>query len=107
MGTYNVTIQNVDGTTWDNYTLGTPLLLGGPGDVLIGAINRWVNSCVTPSQWPANIDQTASQGRSWIGWWNADPPVPPALPPDNTFGLIDSFGYPGNWMIRASGTTAA
>jgi hypothetical protein len=41
MRTYNVTVQNVDGTTWDSYTLATPLLLGGPGDVLIGAINRW------------------------------------------------------------------
>jgi hypothetical protein len=107
MGTYNVTIQNVDGTTWDSYTLATPLLLGGPGDVLIGAINRWVTSGVSPSQWPANIDQTTSQGRSWIGWWNTDPPTPPALPPDNTFGTIDSLGFAGNWMIRASGTTAS
>lgn len=107
MGTFNVTIQNVDGVTWDIYPLADPLLLGGPGDVLIGAINRWVNSGVSPSEWPANIDQTASQGRSWIGWWNTDPPVPPALPPDNTFGTIDALGFPGNWMIRASGSTAA
>ncbi len=107
MGVYNVTIQNVDGTTWDNYTLTDPLLLGGPGDILIGAINRWVTSAVSPAQWPANIDTTASQGRSWIGWWNTDPPVPPVLPPDNTFGTIDSLGFAGNWMIRASGTTAS
>jgi uncharacterized repeat protein (TIGR01451 family) len=107
MGTYNVTIQNVDGVTWDNYTLPTPLLLGGAGDVLIGAINRWVTSGISPAQWPANIDQTASQGRSWIGWWNTDPPTPPVLPPDSTWATIDSLGYPGNWMIRASGTTAA
>lgn len=107
LGAFDVTIQNTDGTTWDVYTLADPLLLGGPGDVLIGVINRWVTSAVTPAQWPANLDTTASQGRSWIGWWNTDPPTPPALPPDNTWGTIDSLGFAGNWMIRASGSTAA
>jgi hypothetical protein len=107
MANWNVTVQNTDGTTWDVYTLPEALLLGGPGDILIGAINRWVTSGVTPSQWPANLDTTASQNRSWIGWWNADPPMPPALPPDNTWGVIDGLGFAGNWMIRASGSTAA
>lgn len=104
MKTYNVTIQNVNGTTWDNYTLPETVLLGGPGDVLIGAINRWNTGAV---EYPANIDQTASQGRSWVGIWTTYPPEPPVLPPDSDFGTIDSMGLAGNWLIRASGSTAA
>ena len=29
------------------------------------------------------------------------------MPPDNTWATIDSLGFAGNWMIRASGSTAA
>ena len=43
MGTYNVSIGVADGATWDNYDLPASLLLRGPGDVLIGAIDREVD----------------------------------------------------------------
>jgi hypothetical protein len=71
----------------------------GPGDVLILAVNR---GCDLAGQFPASIDQTASQVRSWIGL-GGTPGNPPVLPPA-TFGTIDSFGFPGNWMIRGVGT---
>lgn len=48
--------------------------------------------------YPARIDQTLSSGRSWIGSI------------DNTtipMQLIDTIGFPGNWMIRANGSGAA
>jgi hypothetical protein len=103
--TYPVTIQAVDGFTWSVYTLDPPVRLDGPGDVLIGAINRYVNSGIDPMSWPASIDETTSQGRSWSGWWTSDPPHPPILPPNNTFDIIDNLGFPGNWMIRGYGET--
>jgi hypothetical protein len=106
VGTYSVTAQHADGLTWDDFSLPEPLLLMGPGDVLIGAINRWVNSGSTPAQSPASIDLTASQGRSWVGWWATDPPTPPVLPLNDTFATIDSLGISGNWMVRGSGHTA-
>ena len=101
---FNVTVQVADDTTWNTYTLSTPVPLTGPGDVLIGAIDRFVASSVTPANYPAAIDTTASQGRSWLGWWAADPPTPPVLPPDDTFDTLDNLGLPGNFMIRGTGS---
>jgi hypothetical protein len=74
----------------------------GPGDILVGAVNR---AGMDGPDFPASIDQTASQVRSWIGAYAAgNPPVPPPIPADAFFGTIDSFGLAGNWMLRASGT---
>ena len=97
---YPTTVQAVD--AWNVYTLPAPVVFNGPGgDVLIGAIGM-----ETPgtSYWPASMDQTVTQARSWAGWWNASPPpVPPILPPNN-WTLIDAY-FPGNWMVRGYGDT--
>ncbi len=97
-GQTGVAITVMDG--WTDVALTTPLDFAGPGDVLVALVNRTV--AVTPSTWPAAIDQTATQARSWAGWYDAgDPPTPPTLPPDN-WTLIDAY-FPGNWMVRATG----
>jgi hypothetical protein len=44
-------------------------------------------------QFPAAIDQTASQTRSWVGIGNGW---------TGTIGEIGSFGLPGNWQIRGN-----
>jgi subtilisin-like proprotein convertase family protein len=75
--------------------------LTGPGDVLIGVVNRTAGT--EPGEFPAAIDTTASQGRSWVGLYGGNPGDPPTLPAP-TFGTIDSFGFPGNWMVRGSGS---
>jgi uncharacterized repeat protein (TIGR01451 family) len=100
---YAVTVQAADGVTWSAYELPSPLELTGPGDVLIGVINRFTESGVSPPAYPSALDTNASQLRSWVAAWSTDPPEPPVLPPDNLFGLIDSFGFPGNWLIRGYG----
>ena len=107
LATYPVTVQHNDGATWNDYLLAVPLALAGPGDVLIGVINRYQASGVDPSDFPAALDQTATQGRSWVAAWSADPPTPPVLPPDGMWGTIDSFGFPGNWTVRGYGESAA
>ncbi|MGH2538358.1 MAG: DUF7507 domain-containing protein [Candidatus Promineifilaceae bacterium] len=76
------------------------IAVSGPGDVLIAVVNR---DCDAAGQFPAALDQTASQVRSWVGIYAGPPADPPVLPAP-TFGTIDSFGFPGNWMIRGSGT---
>jgi hypothetical protein len=100
LDTYNVTIQTVDGSTWSEYHLASPLLISGPGDVIIGVINRYVESGVTDPTYPANIDYTTNQERSWSGYWSDDPPDPAELPPDGIFTQ-----RLGNWMIRGYGET--
>jgi hypothetical protein len=77
----------------------------GPGDVLIGVVSR---TCAIEDNYPAAIDMNTSQGRSWIGFYGEFPPIPPANPPvlpATTFGTIDSFGFPGNWLLRGIGET--
>ncbi len=79
------------------YTLPTPLALNGPGDVLIGVFN--VTAGTNAGEFPAVLDETTSQQRSWIGW-NGNPADLSTL---GTLALIDSFGFPGNWLVRGLG----
>lgn len=106
VATYDETVQVADGTTFSVYTLGTPLLLDGGGQVLLGVIPRWIVSGVTPATEPAAVDTTASQMRSWIAVWTTDPPNPPLLPPDSLIVQIDQF-VAGNWLIRGFGSAPA
>jgi hypothetical protein len=93
------TVAVLDG--WTDVALTTPLDFAGPGDVLVLVANRTAGVGTT-SAWPASMDQTATQARSWAGWWNSGTtPTPPTLPPDN-WTLIDAY-FPGNWMLRATG----
>ena len=88
------TIQALD--TFSVYPVTIPVSI--VGDVLIGAVNRGSD---VAGQFPAAIDQTATQGRSWVGFGTVDDP--PVLP-TSTFGTIDSFGFAGNWLVRGAGT---
>ncbi|HSN76684.1 MAG TPA: S8 family serine peptidase, partial [Anaerolineae bacterium] len=90
--------------TWNVYDLAAPVTLNGPGDVLIGVVAQELPGV---AYFPAAIDQTASQQRSWAGWWTtAVAPTPPLLPPTSDWTLIDAF-FPGNWMVRGYGEGAA
>jgi hypothetical protein len=92
-----------DDTTWNIFTLTNPIMVDGPGDVLVGLVNRTTGTDI----YPASIDQTASEGRSWLGYYSAgDPPAQPSLPADSGWGLIDDFGFAGNWTLRGLGGTA-
>ncbi len=102
---YDAAVQAVDGSTFSVYQI-PPLTLNGPGDVLIAVVNRTV--AVAPGTYPAALDQTNSQGRSWIGAYsNANPGDPPVFPANGLWTLIDNAQYPGNWLIRGYGTTGS
>lgn len=95
-------IQFADGVTFSVYDLVAPPVLTGPGDVLIGVVNRY--SFEGNGDFPAALDQTVSQVRSWAASYLAgDAPNPPFLPADEQWGTIDSFGFPGNWIVRGAG----
>lgn len=97
-------IQAADGSTFSVYPLTAPVAIRGGGDVLVGVVNRYVESGVTPLHQPAALDTTASQMRSWVATWTGDPPETPVFPPDQSLFLIDDL-VGGNWMIRAFGTS--
>lgn len=106
LATFNTTVVAADGSNWSGYNLATPVEISGPGDVLIGVIPRFIESGVTGPTYPAAIDTTASQGRSWLGNWTSDPPDPAELPPNGDFDIVDNLVVSGNWMIRGAGVTS-
>ena len=100
LGRFPVTVQAVG--AWNTFTLPSGVPLAGPGDVLIGVIATEIPGS---TYYPAAMDQTASQQRSWAGWWlNSPPPAVPTLPPDDEWILIDTY-FSGNWLIRGLGTS--
>ncbi|MCB1057056.1 MAG: IPTL-CTERM sorting domain-containing protein [Acidobacteria bacterium] len=105
LATVDETVQVADDLTFSVYTLATPIDVPAGGDVLIGVIDRWVTSGVTPPVNPAAVDLTASQGRSWFALWTGDPPEPPVFPPTSLLVRLDDFSPPaaGNFMIRGFG----
>ena len=106
LGGETFTVQYNDMLTFNVFTLTEPVQVEGPGDVLIGLVNR--SGASGYSDYPAAIDQSASQQRSWIGTYAAgNPPAEPPLPADSLWGRIDDFGFAGNWTLRAYGSSAA
>ncbi len=105
LATIPSTVQVADGSTFSVYNLATPIAVPAGSDVLVGVINRFVQSGVTAPTFPAAIDTSASRGRSWIAIWSGDPPASPALPSNGTTQVIDTLipAVAGNWMIRAFG----
>lgn len=102
LATYHAAVQVLD--AFSTYSI-PPVTLNGPGDVLVAVVNRTVG--IGSSDFPAAFDQTTTQRRSWAGIYFTDPPDPPPIPADALWGLLDDFGLPGNWMIRAYGESGA
>ena len=103
----NAAVQANDDTTFSIYTFDEPVLFTGPGDVLISVVNRTAG--LNAGEFSASIDQTVSQGRSWIGAYNESPiPVPPQIPPSAFWAVVDTVNpnLAGNWMVRGLGTPA-
>ncbi|MBK8986571.1 MAG: S8 family serine peptidase [Chloroflexi bacterium] len=99
---HNAPVQFANGTDFSTYQFDQPLRLTGPGDVLIAVVNRTAG--IASGGYPAAMDATSSRQRSWIGLYSAGAPAdPPTIPADQDWGLVDTFGAPGNWMIRGFG----
>ncbi|MCA9981999.1 MAG: hypothetical protein KDD89_14245, partial [Anaerolineales bacterium] len=95
-------VQFVDGVQFSTYAFAQPLRLMGPGDVLIAVVNRTAG--IVRGGYPAALDATSSRQRSWIGMYSAGAPAnPPQIPADMDWGMVDSFGAPGNWLVRGYG----
>lgn len=93
-------VEVADGATFSVYPLIPAVGIRGGGDVLIGVVNRWVVSGVTPLHEPAALDTSAPDDRSWVATWTGDPPDPPLLPSDEALFEIGQV-VAGDWMIRA------
>lgn len=75
----------------------------------LGAVGNtfYIGVCLAgpAGDYPARIDQTASQYRSWVGgdgsltWGGCANPNSGGL---GTLNIIDNYGLPGNWMVRGT-----
>src|SRR5207253_568079 len=73
----------------------------------IGFEDLWAEEGFTPRMYPASQDTTSSQARSWIAAMGSGaPPDISNLGNNDLLGTIDSFGLPGNWLVRATGNTS-
>ena len=100
------TISVANGTTFQNYAVN--VAVSGPGDVYIGFSDVYNQGGVSPRTFPAPIDTTATQARSWVAAQDDDrSPDFDNLGANDQLGTIDSLSggtLVGNWVIRASGT---
>ncbi len=96
---YAITTPSDDFTT---ILLPTPIVVNGPGDVLIALTNPAPNV----GSRPIAGDIGPESGRSWVSGYD-DPGVAPDL---GGVGLVPApvalAGFHGNWMVRAAGTNA-
>lgn len=103
LATYDVTAQAADGNTFSVYPLSPELPITMAGDVLIGAVNRYFTTGVSPPPTrPAALDTTASQGRSYVALWAGDAPDPPDLGTATSITVLSGVAS-GNFMIRGFG----
>jgi hypothetical protein len=94
---------------------GTGLVLLTSGNFTTGPLDAWSSYDISDTtvsgkffvaaqithdmlQWPASIDETTSAGKSWVA---SPDPTGSSIALD----LIDNYGIPGNWMLRATGTS--
>lgn len=79
----------------------------GPGDIYIGFEDLWAENGYSPRLYPASLDTTPpSRGRSWLAAMaNGSPPNVNNLGANTVLETIDAAGLPGNFMIRATGST--
>jgi hypothetical protein len=97
--------------TDDDGNPGTGLTLLTSGNFMTGPLGAWSSYDISDavvsgkffaaaqitqgdSQWPMSMDQTTPAGRSWVAWPD----------PSSNLSLIDVY-FPGNWMLRATGTS--
>jgi hypothetical protein len=96
------TVQVANGTTFSTYSVN--VLVTTPGDLYIGFSDTYNNGAL-PASYPAPIDETTSQMRSWAIGNGTTPPDYDNLGNNALVVTIDEAGFPGNWAIRAAGDT--
>ena len=100
LGSVAGTIQNASTDTFVTYVLSPPVdLPPGATSFFVGDKTPMNNG---PEHFFQGIDESSFKRQSWIAAMSSGAPVDFNNPGNNDFlGLIDDFGLPGNWLIRA------
>jgi hypothetical protein len=106
LGSISGVIQDANTDTFVTYTFPTPVNIGGAG-------TSFFVGDMTPAFSPEELfmqalDNTQTHVHSWVAAMSDGSPVDFFDIGNNDFrGTIDSFGLPGNWLIRANGVEGA
>lgn len=103
--TVSGTVQNINSNSFVNFDMPDTVI---NGTLVVGALMR---NLPNNNAFIAGIDQTDPDlsNRSFLGFTTATTTPPSPLDPNNlgsmgaNFGSTDSFGLPGNFLIRATG----
>lgn len=98
----NATVADASGETFQSIAVGPATISGG---FFVAAVMTH-----TSGQYPAAMDETSSQGQSWIGGASTgamDPGDPIGTSSAVAVQLADSLGFPCNWALRAVSGGAA
>src|SRR5215472_9326212 len=106
LGSVAGTIQMEGTDTFIDYTFNPPVDVSGFTSFFVGDMTPMNNG---PEHFYQGLDETPpSQMRSWIAANSSGAPVDINVVGNNdTIGTIDSFGLPGNWLVRADTGTPA
>jgi hypothetical protein len=77
-------------------------VVSGTDDLLVGIVNR--NLATATEEYPAALDQTSPQDRSWYFFWNSSVPSSPDLATADSALQTGDTPYDGNFLIRATGS---
>lgn len=105
IGSVKGKISKANKDAFITYTFAKPVVVGKAG-------TSFFVGDVTPAETTAEfffqgIDTTASAGHSWVAAQaNGGKLNIKKIGKNDTVGTIDSFGLPGNWLIRANGVAS-
>ena len=100
LGSVAGTIQNEGTDTFIDYTFNPPIDISGLTSFFVGDMTPMNNG---PEHFYQGIDQDSTLHRqSWVAA-NADgsPVDINRIGNNDTIGIVDDFGIPGNWLVRA------
>jgi hypothetical protein len=100
LGSVAGTIQNSGTDTFVDYTFSPPVDVSAFSSFFVGDMTPMNNG---PENFPQGLDENSTLHRqSWVAAMSSGAPVDINNLGNNDFiGLIDDFGLPGNWGIRA------
>jgi subtilisin family serine protease len=101
-GSYQGYTMPVPVNNFTTIILPTPIVVNGPGDVLIGLTNPAPNVGARP----ASADIGPFVARSWIAPFSDTGTAPNLAGVGLLLNPVAIPGFDGNWLIRASGTNA-
>ena len=101
LGQVSGTIQNSGTDTFVDYTLSPAVDVGAFSSFFVGDMTPMNNG---PEQFFQGLDENSTLHRqSWVAGMSDGSAVDFENPGNNDLvGLIDDFGLPGNWLIRAN-----